>query len=135
MHRAPRSLPMLAFAFAVAGCELVGDLVHRPPSLVVSLEIHNRTQADLFYVAADGERLDVPACGTASDPDFDVGQVEVRTEEGYIRAFGAAAPEFGGQHLVLVEVSSAMDSGIPEPVPAPDPLPPCEGLPEVQVGI
>ena len=118
-----------------SGCAGIDDFVNRPAPVVAQLEVFNRTESDLFYVAADGEQLDVPACGRASDPTFRIEDVRVRTERGYIRGFGAGGPELEGQHVTLVEVARAAESGIPTLDPPPDPLPPCAGHPEVQVGI
>jgi hypothetical protein len=84
--------------------------------------------------AADGEVLEVPACGGASDPTFRVDMVIVRAAGGYVRGFGGDVTNVGRQRLVLVEVARAADSGLPEPAPPPDPLPPCEGHPEAQPG-
>jgi hypothetical protein len=84
--------------------------------------------------AADGEVLEVPACGGASDPTFRVDMVIVRAAGGYVRGFGGDFTNVGRQRLVLVEVARAADSGLPEPAPPPDPLPPCEGHPEAQPG-
>lgn len=113
----------------------IDDFRNPPAPVVAHLEVFNRTEADIFYVAADGERLDVPACGSATDPTFRVDDVRVRAEDGYIRGFGAGGQELAGRHLFLVEVSRAADSGIPSTEPPPEPLPPCAGVPEVQVGI
>jgi hypothetical protein len=111
----------------VSGCAGGGA-----PPVVAELEVFNRTVEDLLYVAADGEVLEVPACGSASDPTFRVDAVRVRAAGGYVRAFGGDFTNNGPRRLVLVEVARAADSGIPEPVPPPDPLPPCEGHPEAQ---
>jgi hypothetical protein len=104
------------------------------PPVVAELEVFNRTVEDLLYVAADGEVLEVPACGSASDPTFRVDVVRVRAAGGYVRTFGGDFTNNGPRRLVLVEVARAADSGLPEPVPPPDPLPPCEGHPEAQPG-
>ena len=121
---------------AIAGTLLVsGCAGGGAPPVVAELEVFNRTVEDLLYVAADGEVLEVPACGRASDPTFRVDAVRVRAAGGYVRGFGGDFANIGPQRLVLVEVAHAADSGTPEPVPPPDPLPPCEGHPEAQPGI
>jgi hypothetical protein len=130
-----RSMTAAALLVVASGCAHIDDFVNRPAPVVAHLEVFNRTEADLFYVAADGERLDVPACGSASAATFRIESVTVRTEEGYIRGFGAGGPEHDGRHVTLLEVARAVDSTIPSLEPPPDPLPPCAGLPEVQVGI
>jgi hypothetical protein len=121
------------FVLAIAGTLLVSGCGGVPP-VVAELEVFNRTVEDLLYVAADGEVLEVPACGSASDPTFRVDLVTVRAVGGYVRAFGGDFSNIGPRPLVLVEVARAADSGLPEPAPPPDPLPPCEGHPEAQRG-
>jgi hypothetical protein len=132
---AVRRAAIAAFLALSSGCAVMDDVIGRPPEVIAAVDAFNRTEADIFYIAADGERLDVPACGNASDQTFRIDDVRVRTEDGYIRGFGVSAPEFSGQHVFVVEVSHAADSGIPTLGPPPQPLPPCEGLPEVQPGI
>jgi hypothetical protein len=117
----------------LCGCGVLEQYIG-PRTVVAELEVFNRTEADIFYVAGDGERLDVPACGSASDPTFRIDEVRVRTEDGYIRSFGSAGSELAGQHVFVVEVARARDSGVPDLGRAPVQLPPCRGLPEVQVG-
>jgi hypothetical protein len=101
---------------------------------VAQLEVFNRTEDPIYLIAADGERLDVPACGRAIDESFRVDHVLVRAEGGYIRGFGSSDPSLAGRSLVLVEVARAELSGIPAPAPLTDPLPPCTGHPEVRPG-
>ena len=128
-------LLIAALALVVAGCGLIEELGGGDiPPVVADVEVFNRTVEDLLYVAADGEVLEVPACGSASDQTFRVDAVTVRAARGFVRAFGGDFSHAGGRRLVVVEVARAADSGIPEPVPAPDPLPPCDGHPEAQPG-
>lgn len=125
----------LGIAVILSGCGFVEMLTGGGvPPVVAELEVFNRTVEDLEYEAADGEILEVPACGTAVDSTFRIDTVRVRAAGGYVRGFGGGDPALAGKHVVVVEVSSAADSGIPEPAPAPDPLPPCEGRPEAQPG-
>lgn len=119
-----------ACAIALTGCGLVDFLDDRPP-VVASLDVYNRTETDIVLLAADGERLGVPACGRARDEDFRVDQVRVGANGLYIRAFGMSA-DFGGRDLTLVEYASVVRSDVPELGPPPDPLPPCVGKPQVQ---
>jgi hypothetical protein len=128
---------LLAVASAcVSGCSVAGELFDADtPAVVAALDVHNRTLDDLVYVAADGERLDVPPCGSASDSTFRIEAVTVRTAAGYVRGFGAADAALAGQRVHVIEVASAADSGIPTLGPAPEPLPPCAGHPEAQPGI
>lgn len=134
MHRSA-PLALILVMVLTGGCQVLSEFGPGQPAVTAQLEIFNRTEADLIYVAADGERLEVPACRSAIDESFRVDMVQVRTSDGYIRAFGIGASDFAGRQLTLVEVASARDSGIPEAAPAPNRLPPCQGLPEVQVGV
>lgn len=131
-----RRLPMaIVFAPLLAGCGLLDTLPRiSQPRIVASLEVFNRFEEAIFLVSADGERLDVPPCGRATNPDFRVDRVEVRTAAGYIYAFGYGGPEGDGQHLVLVEHLGEV-GGVPTIGPAPASLPPCRGHPPVQVGV
>jgi len=131
----PRCVVPAALAVATigAGCSLVGDLPNETnPPVVVELEVFNRTEGDIFLVAADGERLDVPACGRALDETFRIDAVRMHSQLGYIRGFGVGDEAFAGRPLFLVELASAAESGIPTVGAPPEPLPPCVGLPEAQ---
>jgi hypothetical protein len=101
---------------------------------VAELEVLNRFEEPIFLVSAEGERLDVPACGRATNPDFRVDRVEVRTEAGYIYAFGYGGAEADGQHLFLI-LWVGEEGGFPTIGQAPALLPPCGGHPPVQVGV
>lgn len=123
----PHAAGAVVLATGLAGCALIGDLPGRGlPPVTADLSVYNRTEEDIFLVAADGERLSVPACGDARDPSFRIDQVEVRTEAGYIRAFG-----MGDSFL---EGLSTFADGIPEERQVAPELPPCEGHPAVQPG-
>ncbi len=124
-----------ALSVFLSGCALIDQLSDDTSPIVADIEVFNRTTSDIFYIAADGKRLDVPACGSASDPTFRIDAVRVRTEEGYIRGFGYGRPELAERRLFVVEVARARDSGIPQPGPPPEPLPPCDEPPEVQAGV
>jgi hypothetical protein len=63
-----------------------------------------------------------------------VDRVEVRAELGYIRAFGVGDPGAAEIPLVIIETERG-DQGFPDAAPPPNPLPPCRGEPDVQVGI
>ena len=131
----PRAVGVVALTIGLGGCGLIGDLSGRPPPVTADLSVYNRTVDDIFLVAADGERLSVPACGDARDPSFRIDLVEVRTEAGYIRAFGMGDGSMEGHQLFLVEIARSEDAGIPvEGAVAPQ-LPPCEGHPQVQPGV
>jgi hypothetical protein len=122
-------LVLMAIVAPLGGCSLIGDLV--PVS--APLEVFNRTEEVIFLLAADGARLDVPACGHAFAADFRVDQVQVRTELGYIKAFGYGEPVVAGRQLTLI-ITARTDEGFPTTEPLLDPLPPCRGHPEVQLG-
>ena len=130
----PRAVGVVALTIGLGGCGLIGDLSGRPPPVTADLSVYNRTVDDIFLVAADGERLSVPACGDARDPSFRIDLVEVRTEAGYIRAFGMGDSFLEGRQLSLVEVASTFADGIPEEGQVAPELPPCEGHPAVQPG-
>ena len=131
----PHAAGAVVLATGLAGCALIGDLPGGGlPPVTADLSVYNRTEDDIFLVAADGERLSVPACGDARDPSFRIDQVEVRTEAGYIRAFGMGDSFLEGRQLFLVEVASTFADGIPEEGQVAPELPPCEGHPAVQPG-
>lgn len=120
----------------LCGCSLLGELVDGgSPPVVAQLEVFNRTEDAIYLIAADGERLDVPACGRAMDESFRIDEVRVRAQGGYIRGFGAGDTALAGRHVVLVELARADLSGMPMLPPPPDPLPPCQGHPQVQPGV
>lgn len=133
-NRAVILAALVPAALALSGCGALGDFVSRRTPVVASIDVFNRTEADIFYVAADGERLDVPACGRAEDSTFRIDDVRVRAADGYIRAFAVGAADFAGAETYLIEVANAADSGIPSRGEPPAALPPCEGLPQVQPG-
>jgi len=125
----------LTLVVVLSGCGLMSELLGGPPPAVTAdLSVYNRTVDDIFLVAADGERLSVPACGDARDDSFRIDQVEVRTEDGYIRAFGMGDGSMEGHQLYLVEIAKSEDSGIPAEGTVPQVLPLCEGHPAVQPG-
>lgn len=122
-------------ALALGGCAFIGDFPgRRPPPVTADLLVYNRTEDDIFLVAADGERLSVPACGDARDASFRIDQVRVRTDIGYIRGFGMDLSVKGHQ-LILVEIARSEDAGIPVEGPIASQLPPCQGHPQVQPGV
>lgn len=130
-----RTLALAMLLPLAAGCGFTGGLFGDSVAPVTAeLEVFNRTRVDIYLVAADGERLDVPACDRAADQSFRVDRVEVRTELGYVKAFGVGDPGSAGVPLVMVETERS-DEGFPEAVPPPNPLPPCVGEPDVQVGV
>lgn len=131
-----RTTILVIVAGTLAGCGVVDGLPRLGETRVIArLEVFNRTLEPIFLVAADGERLNVPACGRARDDTFRIDQVRVRTTDGYIRGFGVGDTTLSGRHVVVVEVAQADLSGIPTLGPPPDPLPPCRGHPQVQVGV
>jgi len=134
-----RGAPAIAgavLAVGLAGCGLIGDLPGvRPPAITADLSVFNRTEDDIFLVAADGERLAVQACGRARDASFRIDLVEVRTEAGYIRAFGMGDSSMEGRQLHLVELAQSDESGIPAEGAVAPVLPRCEGHPAVQPGV
>jgi hypothetical protein len=119
----------------LAGCGAIGELLDPPPTPVIaSLEVFNRTEMEITLLAADGERLVVPACDRAQDDDFRIDAVRVGADGLYVRGFGVGG-DLAGQEVVLVELADAGESGVPQPGPPPDPLPPCQGTPQTQPGV
>ena len=116
----------------LTGCGFA-DFLGDPP-VVAGIDVYNRTEMDIVLVAADGERLRVDACGHARDSDFRIDEVRVGASGQYIRAFGVGS-DLGATNVTLVERADASESGIPFLGPPPDPLPPCEGDPQVQPGV
>ena len=119
---------------ALAGCREL-DLAGPPaPPTIVRFEVWNRTELPVFFLDEDGRRLDVPACGTAVADAFRMDSVRVGAADGYIFGFGSSHFEPldpKPQYLVLVARSG---ESFPQLDPPTGPLPPCRGLPEVQVG-
>ena len=118
----------------LSACGLADHLPLIGSAVVADLEVFNRTQIDIFLIDADGKRLDVPACGSARDRFFRIDNVRVRTESGYIRGFGGGDHVLEGQRVFVIEVPTTWDSTVPT-LGSPDRLPPCDGLPQVQVGV
>ena len=121
-----------------AACSLVpAELRPRFHGSDVPLTVWNRTVAPLFLVDADGRRVEVPACGTASAAAFDLDRVELRHERGYIRTFGLGVSGERAVHHYFVITSrpdlEPFERFNPGPV-RPTELPRCEGVPMIQDG-
>jgi hypothetical protein len=116
----------------MSGCTSVSDLVNPPKPVIVQLQVWNRTLDPIFVVDQNGKRLDVPACGHAIGDQFQVNQLEVRTERGFYFGSGTSGAGDANRPQVMVITSTPGDSRA-----AVDPatLPPCEGHPEVQPGV
>ncbi len=133
-----RLVPLIGSAVVatlLGGCAAFGDLPNVPQlPVVVPFEVWNRTEEAVFLLDADGRRLDVPACASAAIDAFRVNRVDVRTDRGYVVAFGSAGdgplasrPQF----LVLVAADGRSFPGDERPVE----LPPCRGRPNAQPGV
>jgi hypothetical protein len=97
-----------------------------------ALEVWNRTTMDLFLVDRQGMRVELPACGRASTNELDAsGSVEVRADGGYVFAFGTGVDGTEITTFLVVLADEPSMNGAP-PV---EPLPACEGEPNVQAGV
>jgi len=123
---------VVAFALAASACTSVSDLVNQPKPVIVQLEVWNRTLDPIFLLDQNGQRLDVPACGHAIAAQFQVNQVEVRTEEGFYFGSGTSGAGDAGRPQSMVITSTPGDA---REAVDPAALPPCEGHPEVQPGV
>lgn len=117
-----------ASALLLAGCDVVREIVGIEP--IAPIEVWNTTTVPIFLVDQDGRRIDVPACGHAEPEELRLDAVEVRTEAGYIYGFGTQ-PDGAHQYLVFVAADGASDLTTIPPVA----IPPCQGRPNVQVGV
>ena len=115
------------------------DPIEVPPSPVkwsdepawtgVSLEVFNRTTTDLFMLDRAGVRVELPACGHVATSALDLGHIEVRAVGGYVFAFGGDRRAETTTFVVVMADEPDMNGAPPR-----EPLPPCEGQPQVQSG-
>jgi hypothetical protein len=114
----------------IAGCDIVDRIVRGPDAPVYAkVEVWNTTTEPLFLLDREGRRLDIPACGHAAADPLEQHMIEVRHETGYVMGFGSGGSET--QFIILFSVSSDIyHSQIP-----PVAIPPCRGVPEIQVGV
>ena len=103
-----------------------GDLV----SAGHQLEVWNWTRLPLFLVDEDGRRADLPPCRKVGLDDV-ARQFEVRAATGYVVSIGLDAPLPGITTYVVIGSRDTYANNAP---PA-EPMPPCEGEPQVQVGV
>ena len=97
-----------------------------------ALEVWNRTTMDLFLVDRQGMRVELPACGRASTNELDSsGSVEVRADGGYVFVFGTGVDGTEITTFLVVLADEPSMNGSP-PI---EPLPACEGEPDVQAGV
>ena len=128
------AIALAMMLLAVTGCSMILDLPGIPPAAVTAqLEVYNRTTLDIVLVAADGEEVQVPACGHEFDPSFSVDLVRVGAAGWYVRGFGMGS-DAQGKHVTLVEVARGEESGVPLEEP-PATLPDCAGSPAFQEGV
>ncbi|MDQ3691300.1 MAG: hypothetical protein M3406_14970 [Chloroflexota bacterium] len=96
-----------------------------------ALEVWNRTTVDLYLIDRHGVRIELPACGRASISELDLSwSVEVRAEGGYVFAFGTEDGSETTTFMVILAGEPSMNGAPPV-----EPLPPCEGEPDVQAGV
>jgi hypothetical protein len=96
-----------------------------------TLEAWNRTTLDLFLQDRDGRRVGLPACGRASTSLLDLTQFEIRAAGGYVATIGMGTAEPERTQFVVVLADFPEVNGAPPS----EPLPPCEGRPQVQPGV
>ena len=127
-----RALPLALLGLTLCGCSVVGELLPGGQAPVVaSLTVHNRTEATITLVSADGEQFHVPACGDATDPDFRIDSVRIGSDGFYIQSFGRG--DGAGQELTWVQVAGdGSESGFTDWGRSFDSLPSCRGLPQIQ---
>jgi hypothetical protein len=119
----------------LGGCGAIDDLPNVPQlPVVVPFEVWNRTEEAVFLLDADGRRLDVPACAGAAVDAFKVNRVDVRTDRGYVFAFGSAGDGPLASRPQFLVVVAADGQSFPESE-RPVELPPCRGRPNAQPGV
>lgn len=131
-----RLLLLLLLACA-AGCGLM-DSIDDPPVTRTKLSVWNRTEHDLFLVDERGERLDVPRCGQGVAEDFQLNTVTIRAAEGYVATFAAPAVSADEVRPMFLVITADSDDTSRYNFPVredPADLPPCEGQPQIQVGV
>ncbi len=127
-----RVLGVLICSVLLTGCGALDALLD--PPVIADLTVFNRTEMEILLLSAEGERLKVPACGQARDEDFRIDVVRVGADDLYVRSFGVGS-DLAGQKVHLVELADGSASGIPALGSPPDPLPACDGVPQMQPGV
>lgn len=94
------------------------------------LAVWNWTFLPLFLLDEDGDRVELPACQKV-DLDGFGRQFEVRAATGYVMTIGLDGPQDGVTTFVVI---GSRDEYVSNAPPA-EPMPPCEGAPQVQVGV
>lgn len=92
--------------------------------------VWNWTKRPLFLLDDDGHRVDLPACTKIALDDF-AREFAVRAANGYVMSIGLDGPYDGVTTFVVIGSRDAYVNNAP---PA-EPMPPCEGEPQVQVGV
>lgn len=129
-NRLPAVAGLALAALVVGGCDLLDTVVRGPDAPVYAKhEVWNTTTEPLFLVDREGRRLDVPACGHATAEQLEGHGIKVRHEDGYVMGFGSG----GGETQFVILFARSMDIYHSEVPPVA--IPPCQGTPEVQVGV
>jgi hypothetical protein len=94
------------------------------------LSVWNWTTLPLFIVDQEGRRVELPPCEKIGIDDYGR-EFEVRAADGYVMAIGLDVPQEGVTTFVVI---GSRDSYVNNAPPA-EPMAPCEGTPQVQVGV
>ncbi len=121
---------LILAAVALGACDMVDTVIRgRDAPVYAKVEVWNTTTEPLFLLDREGRRLDVPACGHAAADPREPHMIAVRHEDGYVMGFGSG----GGETQFIILFARSRDIYHSETPPVA--IPPCEGTPEVQVGV
>lgn len=94
-----------------------------------ALEVWNWTRLPLSLVGEDGHRVDLPPCQKVGLDDV-ARQFEVRAATGYVATFGLEILRAVTTYVVIGSKDLYVNNAPPL-----EPMPPCEGKPQVQQGV
>ena len=93
------------------------------------LEVWNWTELPLFLLHESGQRFDIGPCQKGHVDGFS-GEVAIRAEDGYVATFGWETQRKSPTFVVIGSRDVYLNNAPPQ-----DPMPPCEGEPQVQPGV